>query len=105
MLRLVARVVLITVLSAAPLFAQGGNATFLGTVTDQSGAVLPGATVTVTEESTGLARTVVANETGRFVLPALPPGRYALTAELSGFQTQTRTGIVLGVGQELTVAF
>ena len=67
--------------------------------------MLPGATVTATEESTGLVRTVVSNEVGRFVLPAVMPGRYRLSAELAGFQTQARTGITIGVGQDLTINF
>ena len=61
--------------------------------------------ITVTDEATGLVRTVPTSETGRFVLPALQPGLYTMRAELSGFQTQTRTGIRLGVGQAVTIAY
>src|SRR5258705_7861924 len=74
-----------------------------GTAADQSGAVLPGVTVTLTEETTGLVRTVITNDAGRWVLPALQPGRYAIKAELAGFQTQTRTGVVVNVGQAVTL--
>ena len=47
----------------------------------------------------------MSNEVGRFVIPALTPGRYTLRAELSGFQTQTRAGVQIGVGQSLTINF
>src|SRR5262245_48392384 len=86
-----------------PSFAQGALSEVNGTAVDQSGAVLPGVTVTLTEETTGLVRTVVTNEAGRWVLPALQPGRYAVKAELAGFQTQNRTGVVVNVGQAVTL--
>jgi hypothetical protein len=95
----------LSVLSAAPLFAQGALSEVNGTAVDQSGALLPGVTVTLTEESTGLVRTVVTNEAGRWVLPALQPGRYTVKAELAGFQTQNRAGLVVNVGQALTINF
>ena len=88
---------------AAPLLAQGALAEVNGTAADQSGAVLPGVAVTLTEETTGLVRTVVTNEAGRWVVPALQPGRYTVRAELAGFQTQNRSGLVVNVGQALTI--
>src|SRR2546428_4882235 len=69
-----------------------------GTVTDQSGAVLPGVEVTATQTETGLTRSVVTNETGSYVLPNLPVGPYRLVAGLPGFRNFARTGIVLQVG-------
>jgi len=102
----VAVVVFITAVpSAVPAFGQFATAEFNGSVVDQSGGALPGVTVTVTEETTGLVRTVVSNDTGRFVLLAMPPGRYTMRAELAGFQTQTRPGVGLGVGQAITITF
>jgi outer membrane receptor protein involved in Fe transport len=86
-----------------PAAGQGGRAEINGTVWDQEKAVLPGATVTVINEGTGLTRTTVTGPEGRYVVPALPPGTYTVRVELQGFQTQNRTGVVLGVGQELTV--
>ena len=83
----------------------GATGEFNGSVVDSSGGALPGATVTLTAEETGLVRTAVSNETGRFVLPAMQPGLYTMKAELTGFQTQTRTGLRLAVGQALTLAF
>ncbi len=88
---------------AAPSLAQGGRAELNGVVLDQGKAVLPGATVTVTNEATGAQRVVVTGVDGRFVVPTLLPGTYTVQVELSGFQTQTRTGLVLGVGQEVTI--
>jgi hypothetical protein len=92
-----------SIVPVAPLFAQGALSEINGTATDQSGAVLPGVTVTLTEETTGLVRTVITNDAGRWVLPALQPGRYTIKAELSGFQTQNRGGVVVNVGQAITI--
>ena len=91
------------VLSTTPLLAQGALSEVNGSTVDQSGAVLPGVAITLTEETTGLVRTVVANDAGRWVVPALRPGRYAIKAELAGFQTQTRAGVVVNVGQAITI--
>ena len=68
-----------------------------GTVKDQTGAVLPGVQVTATQTATGLARSVLTDETGSYILPNLPVGPYKLEAALSGFRTFTQTGIVLQV--------
>ena len=83
--------------------AQVITATVLGTVKDQSGAVLPGATVTAKSENTGSVRTVVSDEAGRYRIPALPVGHYEVRAELSGFRSELRQGIELAVGQELAL--
>jgi hypothetical protein len=85
---------------AVSAFAQGGNATITGTVYDQDKAVLPGVTVTVTNEATGISRDTVTGPEGLFVIPTLLPGTYTVRAELAGFQTQTREGLVLRIGQE-----
>ncbi len=95
--------VLLTIVSAGSLYGQGALSEVNGTAVDQSGAVLPGVSVTLTEETTGLVRTAVSNETGRWILPALQPGRYNVKAELAGFQTQNRAGLVVNVGQALTI--
>jgi hypothetical protein len=94
---------LLSLVPVTPLFAQGALSEVNGIAADQSGAVLPGVTITLTEETTGLVRTVITNETGRWVVPALQPGRYTVRAELSGFQTQNRTGVVVNVGQAVTL--
>src|SRR5205085_4207368 len=87
---------LISIMSCVSVFAQS-TAQLSGTVKDQSGAVLPGVEVTATQTATGLARTVVTNETGSYVLPNLPIGPYRLEAALPGFRTFAQTGIVLQV--------
>jgi hypothetical protein len=69
-----------------------------GTVKDQTGAVLPGVQVTATQTATGLARSVVTNETGSYALTNLPVGPYRLDAALPGFRTFAQTGILLQVG-------
>jgi hypothetical protein len=74
-----------------------------GTVLDADKGVLPGATVTVVDENTGLERTTTTEGDGRFVLTTLTPGTYTVTVELPGFQSTKRTGLVLNVGQELTL--
>jgi hypothetical protein len=87
---------LFSMISCVSVFAQS-TAQVSGTVRDQSGAVLPGVEVTATQTATGLARTVVTNETGSYVLPNLPIGPYRLEAALPGFRTFAQTGIVLQV--------
>ncbi len=102
--RLGVLVVLATMLSwAQPAQAQIEQARLLGTVSDAQGAVLPG--VTVTARSTALigGQTTVTEADGRFRFVALPGGSYDLTFELTGFQTLRREGIVLRLGQTLTV--
>src|SRR5206468_310504 len=69
----------------------------------QSGAVLPGATVTVTNVETGIARTAVSGTKGEYRVPALAVGTYEVRAELAGFQMAVRNGITLSVGQEAVV--
>ena len=68
-----------------------------GRVTDQSGAVLPGVEVTVTQTATGAVRSAVSDENGYYALPSLPIGPYRLEAVLPGFRTYAQTGIVLQV--------
>src|SRR5690242_18128913 len=74
-----------------------------GTVKDQSGAVLPGAELTVTQTDTGVKRNTVTNETGSYILPDLPIGPYRLEAALPGFKTYVQTGIVLQVDGNLGI--
>src|SRR6266446_7047579 len=74
--------------------AQQGTGTILGVVKDSSGAVIPGATVTIVNEETNLTRPVITGENGAFRAPALPVGRYLVRVELTGFQTQAQRGSV-----------
>jgi hypothetical protein len=82
---------------ASPCFAQRITATIRGTVTDTSGAVVPGASVTVTNENTGFSRSTVTNDVGSYSFVELPPGTYTVDVSLSGFKSAIRKGIVLDV--------
>ena len=88
--------------SCVSVWAQS-TAQVSGTVTDQSGAVLPGVEVTVRQTDTGLTRTAVTNETGSYVLTNLPIGPYRFEAALPGFRTYVQTGIVLQVNSNPTI--
>jgi len=79
----------------------GGD--FEGTVRDATGGVLPGATLVLTNVETGVARTTITNETGRYRMPAVPAGAYRIEVSLDGFATVQRAGLSLEVGQVLTV--
>src|SRR5262249_46516087 len=86
-------------------YAQRTTATVRGTVRDSTQAVLPGATVTVTNTDTGLTRATVTNNVGAYVVPELPVGRYKITAELQGFKTASRTDVLLKVADDLGLDF
>jgi len=77
--------------------AQVTSAAIVGTITDASGAALPGATVTARNVETGFVRAVPTNESGAYRLDFLPTGTYTIEINLSGFKTERRGGIVLNV--------
>src|SRR5438034_984241 len=83
-------------------FAQG-LATLRGTVTDSSGAVVPLATVTLTQVGTGFARTVTTDIQGEYLIPALHPADYVLTAQAKGFGQSRRRGITLLADKSVTL--
>ncbi len=90
---------------SAPALAQRTTATLRGTVVDPSKALVPGATITAKNEDTGLTRTTATNDSGAYALPDLPIGRYRVNAELQGFKTASRTGIILRVADDHVVDF
>ena len=90
-------------LSSVGVWAQS-TAQINGTVKDQSGAVMPGVDVTVTQTATGLVRSTVTNESGAYTFPNLPIGPYRLEAALPGFRSYVQTGIVLQVNDSPVVA-
>ncbi len=101
---LVAVVVSLGVLFApAALGAQGTTGSVNGAVSDNTGAILPGVTVTATSPAIMGARTAVTNEQGHYRFPALPPGAYRLEYQLSGFSTVVRDGIVVSIGFTATI--
>src|SRR5882672_6825565 len=86
-----------------PLFSQGSSGRILGTVTDQSGGVVAGATVTITDTERGVTKTLVTNEPGEYNAPTLNPGTYKVRVEAKGFKTVERQNVVLEVGREVRV--
>jgi hypothetical protein len=94
-------------MSSGMLFAQGlgASGSIIGTVTDTSGAVIPNATVTVTDANRGIKRTTTSDSTGRYLMSGLSPTAYDVSAERNGFQTAIQKNVVLYVGQTLTVDF
>jgi hypothetical protein len=92
-------------LSVSVASAQVITSTIYGTVTDPSGASIPGATVKVISESSGTTATVVANDTGEFTVGSLQPGRYAVQIEAQGFKAQKQTGLQVAAGDRLRVTY
>jgi len=95
-LSLACRTGLLLIVGCAMVWAQA-TAEISGSARDQSGGVLPGVEITVTQTDTGITRSAITNETGSYVLPNLPVGPYRLEASLPGFRTYAQTGIVLQV--------
>jgi hypothetical protein len=83
--------------------AQQGTAQITGKITDPQGAVLPGVSVVITNEETGAVRELTTSAEGTYSASQLMPGRYAVTARLTGFRTMDRTALVLQVGNTLTI--
>jgi outer membrane receptor protein involved in Fe transport len=96
--------VICALFSINPLYAQG-NASVVGVVSDSSGAVVPSALVTITNEDTGLRQTATTDNEGRYNFPRLVVGNYAISVSASGFKTVSQTGINLTAEQALTVNF
>jgi hypothetical protein len=88
-------------LAADTALAQ--NAQVVGTIKDESGAVIPGATVTARNSETGLVRSAVSDEHGTYRVQALPPGIYSVVIELAGFQTETQERLVLAIDQSASI--
>jgi len=88
-------------LSAAAVSAQTPSAGVIGRVTDPTGAVVPGATIKVTNLDTNIGQQAVSNESGDFVIPYLNPARHALEAQAAGFRTYKHEAFTLVVNQTL----
>src|SRR5579885_2280656 len=101
----VARLItLIVAFIALPLVAFAQDATVSGTVKDNTGGVLPGVTVTAVNQDSGISFVSVTDEHGVYRIP-VRAGVYKITAELSGFNTQTRMGVELLLGKQLALDF
>src|SRR5690348_466325 len=90
-------------LFSLPLFSQGNLGRILGTVTDQTGGVVSGATVTIIDKDRGVARTLTSDDAGEYNAPSLIPGTYIVRAEAKGFKRLERQNVVLEVGKEIRV--
>jgi hypothetical protein len=93
---------LVLILTCGPAAAQQ-RGSITGTVLDAGGLVLPGATVTVTEQNTGFTREVVSESDGKYLVPNLDPGMYTVTVALPGFVAIKRTDLTMSAGAEITL--
>src|SRR5437867_3114479 len=89
--------------TSIPVLAQQGTSEIGGRVTDEQGAVLPGVSIVVTNEETGVFRDVTSGADGSYFASQLIPGRYRISAQLASFRAFERGGLVLAVGKTLTI--
>jgi hypothetical protein len=94
-----------SVLLASHAYAQTSGATLSGTVTDQSGGVVPQAAVSIKNVATGIERANTSNAAGFYSVPNLLPGTYEVRASAKGFSTELQTGINLTVGEQQVLNF
>src|SRR3989442_9985156 len=92
--------ILVVLLFSLGLFAQANFGRILGTVTDQTGAVLPGASISVIDTQRGLARSLTTDEAGQYKAPPPIPRTYTIPVRFPGFKTPARENRVLEVGKE-----
>ena len=101
--RLFAAIAVLLLTFSPAAVAQVITGSISGTVADETGAVLPGVEVTVSNQDTGFSRTVISNDRGSYRAPSLQLGPYEVRGELAGFQTVIRSGINLTLGREALV--
>ncbi|HEX5283274.1 MAG TPA: TonB-dependent receptor [Bryocella sp.] len=90
---------------ALTMQAQTTTGTIYGTVTDSSGAAIPGCTVKVVDTATGVAQTIVTNGSGAYTFPTVEPGDYRVSTTAAGFKSLTQTGVQVAANQNVHVAF
>jgi len=95
--------VLGVLLLSLPAFSQGSSGRILGTVTDSSGGVVAGATVSVVDVDRGVTRTLTTDDAGVYNAPNLTPGTYTVRVEAKGFKKLERQNVVIEVGHEVRV--
>src|SRR5262245_37235958 len=100
---LVGSVLSLLLATAIPVLAQQGTAEIGGKVTDEQGGVLPGVTLVITNEDSGVYREIVSSPDGNYFAAQLVPGRYKIAAKLTGFKNFERGGLVVAVGKRLTI--
>ncbi|PYU97279.1 MAG: hypothetical protein DMG10_31195 [Acidobacteria bacterium] len=97
--------VCLVLVSGGAVYAQRDTGTIVGTVSDQSGAVVPGVTVTIRNVETNAVFSTVSDATGNYAAPLLKPGPYEVSAELPGFKKQSKSGIEVKVQDRFKVDF
>src|SRR5437867_6808207 len=97
--------VFILSLAATSLKAQETRGSILGRITDPSGALVAGATITATNEATNTGSTARSNEDGNYNVPFLTPGRYTVLVEATGFKKALQKGVVVQVQDRITLNF
>ena len=94
----IALVGLFCMMAASPAWSQAATASVTGTVTDPTGAVVPGAEVTITNQATGAIRTASTDAVGKYLIVQLAPATYRVEIKMSGFKTGVRENVELLVG-------
>jgi hypothetical protein len=94
---------LAAVACAAPASAQTVTGSLVGSVTDRSGAVIPGAAVLASDVERGTTRTTVTNAEGQYTIASLSPGTYRVTIELTGFRTFARDEVPIEINTTVRV--
>ncbi|MEO7650152.1 MAG: carboxypeptidase-like regulatory domain-containing protein, partial [Bryobacteraceae bacterium] len=92
-------------LLASGLFGQTVSTQILGLVTDTSGAIVTGATITARRPATNDVRTTKSNETGHYIFPLLDIGEYEVSCAAAGFRTEVRSGVELQLQQKARLDF
>jgi len=97
--RVVAALTLCLLFTGVLAFGQVGNGSITGTVTDQAGAVIPGAAVQAKNNETGVTFSAVTTNTGNYTVPNLGVGTYTLSVTVKGFKTYSHTNLIVGAEQ------
>src|SRR5213083_2801399 len=87
------------------VYAQSARGTITGIVKDPSGAVVPGADISIVEKASGVVTQATSTEAGVYRAPYVPPGKYKISASLAGFKTAVADNVDVLVGQTVTVDF
>src|SRR5450631_1304463 len=93
----------LSAISVIPLLSQGDRGVITGTVTDVSGAVVPGTLITAIQKATNTSFKTTTSTTGDFTVPSLPVGEYQVRAEKSGFKTQITENVLIVAGGTVRV--
>lgn len=99
------RLLILALLAVHAAWAQTASTQILGLVTDSTGAIVPGATVTAKRVATGDVRSTVTNETGNYIFPLVESGEYEVTCAAAGFKTEVRRNVVLELNQKGRIDF